>query len=281
MIEDLVRVKSNALERRQVPVLVLYGCLFPLICGCVREVPGPAPVTLFAASSTVDALEEIRTEAEESLGFPVTISHAASSRLAKQIEEGAPADLFLSADTQWVDYLAKRGLVREQRDLLGNVLVVVVPADSSIDAFTPETLASEAVARIAVADVTGVPAGRYAKEALKTLGLWKKVEKKLVPADDVRGALLFCERGEVDAAIVYQTDALSAPNVRVALELDVDLGEPVCYSLAIVRSGEDRPEVRALYDFLASKRAEQAFVAQGFIWLRGSSTPGGAPILND
>lgn len=280
-IEYLMRVTLSVLEIRRAAVLVGCGCLLLLTCGCGREAPGPAPVTLFAASSTIDALEAIRNVAEESLGFPVTISHAATSRLAKQIEEGAPADLFLSADTQWMDYLAQRGLVLEQRDLLSNVLVVVVPADSPLNSIKSETLASEAIARIAVADVTGVPAGRYAQRALTTLGLWKKVEKKLVPADDVRGALLFCERGEVDAAIVYRTDALRSPNVRVALELDVDLGEPVCYSLAIVGRGEGRPEARALYDFLASKRAEQAFLAHGFIWLNGNSTPSPTPTLND
>ena len=146
-------------------------------------------------------------------------SYASSSTLAQQIVHGAEADVLLSADTKWADYLADNGLVAQRRDLLGNRLVIVVPKDGKIDVRKPEDLLAAGIEHLALGEPQSVPAGRYAKQALSKLGLWPRLEAKVVPAGDVRQALAYVETGAAEAGIVYATDAAVSKRVRVAVEI--------------------------------------------------------------
>lgn len=198
------------------------------------------------------------------------MSFASSSLLARQIEQGAPADLFASADDQWMDYLFKAGLVVDdtRKALLSNSLVLVVPKDAAhpvaIGPAMDLTSLLGATGRMAIADPAHVPAGIYARQALTKLGLWPAVEGRLARAEDVRGALLLVERGEAPAGIVYATDAAASPGVTVAGTLPEETHDRITYPFAITRAG-DGPEARALLAFLAGPEAKDVFARRGFI----------------
>lgn len=233
--------------------------LAPLGCGA----PRPAALHVFAAASTREALEEVARQYEAEGGARVDCSPAASSALARQIEQGADADLFLSADERWADYLAQRGLVARRRDLLANRLVVVVPRDSGLKLTSLDGLAGGEVRHLALA-LEPVPAGRYAREALRKAGVWGRVEGRVREAGDVRAALAVVERGEAEAGIVYATDAAASSRVRVALEVPEGLHEPVRYPLVLLRAAADKPAARALYDYLGGEKAAAVFRRAGF-----------------
>src|SRR5271166_4633998 len=172
----------------------------------------PRDVVIFAAASLKNALDDIQTQYERDTGKYVKISYAASSTLAKQIEAAAPADIFISADLDWMDYLAKRNLIKleTRANLLGNRLVLIAPVDSIAKlSIAPNFPLAQALGngRLAIADPNGVPAGRYGKAALETLGVWSSVADKLAPAENVRATLALVSRGEAPLGIVYQTDA--------------------------------------------------------------------------
>jgi molybdate transport system substrate-binding protein len=253
------------------------GLLLALGTGCgTRPAPEAKPVLVFAAASTIDVLESLQADAEKAAGAPVAFSFAASSRLAQQIAEGAPADLFLSADGQWASFLEQKGLTARRIDLLGNRLVIIVPVDSSATSLRPDDLTAGHFAKIAIADPSGVPAGVYAREALTRLGLWEKIQPKLIATDDVRAALVYCERGEVDAAIVYQTDAMSSGTVRLVCTLDVPPETPIHYPLVLLAASGKRPEAVALFEFLLSATARSSFERFGFVGLhhpQSATTP--------
>lgn len=225
--------------------------------------------TVFAAASLTDAMKDI-SAAWQAKGHPApTLSFAASSTLARQIEQGAPASLFASADEQWMDYLDKKGLVvaDTRRDLLSNELVLVVRADKPQhltlgQGFDLDKLLGKD-GRLAVGDPAHVPAGIYAKQALTKLGLWDRAQPHLAPAEDVRSALLLVSRGEAPAGIVYATDAAAAKGVMVAGTFPPDSHDPVTYPFAVVK-GHDTPEARALLAFLAGPEAAKIFAARGF-----------------
>jgi len=230
-----------------------------------------AEVLVFAAASTKDAVEEIgRLFAAAGLG-EVTPVFAASSTLAKQIENGAPADLYLSADVRWMDYLAERDLVApgSRIDLLGNRLALVAPRNSdwTLDLAAGAPLVERlGESRLAMGDPDHVPAGRYGKAALEALGFWSAVEPKLARASDVRAALALVERGEAAAGIVYTSDAAASKHVRVVDTFPASSHPAIVYPLARV-AGHDRPEVLAFYDFLAGPEARAVFADHGFILL--------------
>jgi len=231
---------------------------------------GEEPTTVvFAAASLNEALTDV-VAAYAAAGNPKPeVSFGASSLLAKQIENGAPADLFLSADEQWMEYLVGRGLVvlGTRTDFVGNQLVIVAPAVRpfrlTIEPGFPlaATLGDD---KLAMADPDSVPAGRYGKTALTNLGVWTAVEKNVVRAQDVRGALMLVERDEARAGIVYSTDALESRNVVVAGIFPEASHEPIVYPLAIV-AGHDRPEVRRLREFILSAAAKSIFERHGFV----------------
>ncbi|HSS49070.1 MAG TPA: molybdate ABC transporter substrate-binding protein, partial [Thermoanaerobaculia bacterium] len=192
--------------RRTRTILMILALVF----GLAAAVPAAAAeVNVFAAASLTDALKEIATTYESSSGDKLVFNFGASSTLARQIQEGAPADLFFSADEAKMDSLAKGGLVVKEtrKSLLSNTLVVVVPVDSKLVIASPADLATSKVRVLALAEPQSVPAGIYAKEWLKTQKLWSRVIDKVVPTENVRAALAAVESGNVDAGIVYKTDA--------------------------------------------------------------------------
>ena len=226
-----------------------------------------AAITMFAAASTTDALNGIAAAYQAAGGGRVVFSFASSSTLAKQIENGAPASLFLSADEQWMDYLAARGRIvpASRTNLLGNALVLVTPADSTLSLdIKPGFELAKALGdgRLAIGDPDHVPAGIYGKAALEKLGVWQEILPKLARAEDVRGALVFVERREARAGIVYSTDAALAM-VLVVGTFPADSHPPIVYPLAIV-AGHESPDAKAFYEYLRGSDARAIFVKYGF-----------------
>jgi molybdate transport system substrate-binding protein len=221
------------------------------------------PVTLFAAASTKEAAEQVAKNFQNETGIPVEVSLGPSSGLAKQIEQGASADLFLSADQASADYLGTKQLVSERRDLLTNRLVVVVPADSDIGVKELRDLTDARIRRLALAEPK-VPAGEYARQALRKAGVWSQVEAKVVGGIDVRATLQFVERGEAEAGFVYRTDALGQSRVRVAIEVDPNLHDPIRYPLVLLRREPIREAARRFYEYLGSEKAVGVFEHAGF-----------------
>ena len=229
--------------------------------------PAAAEVTVFAAASLTAAASEV-FEGEGST--EVSLSFAASSVLAHQIDAGAPADLFLSANSAWMDFLEQRGRIdtATRVDLLANRLAVVAPAGSGLDVEMagdfdfPDSFAG----RLALGDPDHVPAGVYAKQALVRLGWWSRLEPRLAPAPDVRGALVFVERGACSAGIVYATDAAASDRIEVAAEIPDSLHEPILYPAAVV-AGRDSPQVRAAMARLLSPAAARIFRRHDFVVL--------------
>ena len=251
-------------------VLALIG----LVLFVLAARPAAADVLVFAAASTTNAITEIGKLAERE-GLPrMVASFASSSALAKQIDNGAPADIFVSANVKWMDYLEKKNAIdrRSRVDLLGNSLVLIAPRDGRLAISPPvgaiggdyPLLANLADGRLAMGNPDHVPAGIYAKEALVFLGLWPSVEKSLAPAANVRAALALVERGETEAGIVYATDAaIVAGKVTVIGAFPASSHKPIIYPAAIL-AGRDREEARRVFAFLASAKAAAVFARYGF-----------------
>ena len=226
-------------------------------------------LTVFAAASLTDAMRDLDPVWQRAGHAKLRLTFAASSTLARQIEAGAPANLFASADEQWADELDKKGLLAPgtRRDLLGNELVLVVPKDRARTVAINRDLDLQALlgadGRIATGDPAHVPAGLYAKQALTRLGLWERAENRIAAAPDVRAALLLVERGEAPAGIVYGTDAAASAGVSVAGVFPADSHDPVTYPFAVVKDG-DTPEARALLAFLAGPEAQAVWKKRGF-----------------
>ncbi|SFU95431.1 molybdate transport system substrate-binding protein [Methylobacterium sp. 174MFSha1.1] len=227
------------------------------------------PTTVFAAASLKNALDEAGKAFTAESGLPVRASYAASSALARQIEQGAPADLFASADLEWMDYLAARKLIRPETkvNLLANRLVVVAPKDATVSeaAFTAEwfTRALGPDGRLATGEVSSVPIGKYAKAAFEKLGLWAQVQSRLAQADNVRAALALVSRGEAPLGVVYESDAKSDPGVKVVGVFPADSHPPVVYPFAVTADAKGEGGARFLA-YLRSKAARRFFEAQGF-----------------
>jgi molybdate transport system substrate-binding protein len=252
---------------RRLAFLCLWLAVTPLSAVEAAESPQPA-ITVFAAASMTNVLGELATEFEKQTGTAVTLSFAASSALARQIEAGARVDAFVSADQEWMDYLAARKLIEpaSRRDIAGNSLVLIAPAGSQPAlAIRPGFALAAALGdgRLAVADPDTVPAGRYAKAALLRLGVWASVEGKLANTDNVRAALAFVARGEAPLGIVYATDARIEKKVRVVGVFPADTYPPISYPAAVPVDG--RPTGAAFLDFLAGPAGEAAFARHGFL----------------
>ncbi|MCC8283828.1 molybdate ABC transporter substrate-binding protein [Escherichia fergusonii] len=228
-----------------------------------------AKITVFAAASLTNAMQDIATQYQKEKHVDVVSSFASSSTLARQIEAGAPADLFISADQKWMDYAVdKKAIDTATREtLLGNSLVVVAPKSSEQQDFTinKETNWTTLLhgGRLAVGDPEHVPAGIYAKEALQKLGAWDTLSGKLAPAEDVRGALALVERNEAPLGIVYGSDAFASKGVKVVATFPEDTHKKVEYPVAIVK-GHNNPTVAAFYDYLKGPQAAEIFKRYGF-----------------
>ena len=226
------------------------------------------PVTIFAAASLNSALRELLPRARHT---DVHLSFASSSTLAKQIEAGAPADIYLSANGQWMDYLQQRALIDSTTrvNLLGNKLVFIASTDRSveIDVQSQFNLSDAFEGRIALGDPSHVPAGIYARQALKRLGWWNHLSDRLAPSADVRSALNYVARGECDIGIVYATDAMILEEVQIIAPLPDSLHAPIRYPAAIV-AGRDRPAVRRIFAQIRSDSAQTLFSRHGFTTLQ-------------
>ena len=246
------------------------------LCGLMLATAQPLAaqdaVTVFAAASMKNALDDVNAAFTKTTGIKVTASYAASSALARQIEQGAPADVFISADLQWIDYVAQKKLIKPDTrvNLLGNKLVLIAAADSKIDALTiakPFDIAKLAGdGRIAVADVRAVPAGLYAKAALENLDGWKAAEPKLAMAENVRATLAFVARGETPIGIVYATDAKVEPKVKIVGTFPDGSHPPVVYPAAALSTTANAASLKYL-DFLRTGPAKAIFEKYGFSFL--------------
>jgi len=247
------------------------ACL--LVLACILTAPAHAAddrnqtILVFAAASLTNVLDEIGTAYTQQTGQTVKFSYAASSALARQLEAGARADVFFSADLEWMDYVQARGLIDRttRRNVLGNRLALVAPADSKIELKIAPGFALVAAlsnGRLATGDPESVPVGKYARSALTSLGVWNDVADRLVRADNVRSALAFIARGETPLGIVYETDAKVEKRVRVVDFFPADSHPPIVYPVAV--TAQARPAARQFIDFLQSAPAQQAFKKYGF-----------------
>ncbi len=225
-----------------------------------------ADLTVFAAASLSNALQEIASLYEKESGHTVRFNLAASSLLARQIKEGAPADVFFSADDAKMDELAGAGLiVKESRHpLLSNTLVIIVPNGSAEEIMSPSDLTSDGIRRLALGDTATVPAGVYARSYLQRVNLWEKVSRKVVAMDNVRSALAAVESGNASAGIVYKTDALISKKVRIAYEIPAAEGPKINYPIAALHRSKQPERSRHFITFLSSPTASEIFQKFGF-----------------
>ena len=223
-------------------------------------------ITVFAAASLTDSLKQIGADYEKQSGQHVVFNFEASSVLARQIGEGAPADIFFSADETQMDYLANKGLIvpTTRIDRLGNFLVVVVPADSTLQINSAADLAGASINKIALGDPKAVPAGVYAKRWLTKLQLWDAVDPKVVPMENVRAALAAVASGNADVGVVYKTDAVISKKVKIAYEVTGADAPKVRYPLALVK-GPDQAEAQKFFEYLDSDDAAKVFEHYGFL----------------
>lgn len=253
-------------QPRRLVLLWVALAATPLFAAHAKPAAQPA-ITVFAAASLTNVLGELAADFTRETGTPVTLSFAASSALARQIEAGARVDAFVSADQEWMDYLAERRLIMpaSRRDIAGNALVLIAPADSEVAlAVAPDFPLARALgdSRLAVADPATVPAGRYAKAALSKLGVWDSVAGKLANADNVRAALAFVARGEAPLGIVYSTDAQIEKKVRIVGVFPADSHAPIAYPAAVPVGGQ--PAGAAFLDFLGRPASQAVFARYGF-----------------
>jgi molybdate transport system substrate-binding protein len=234
----------------------------------VAEEPKRPELLVFAAASLTNVLGELSADWGKTSGVAAKLSFAASSVLARQIEAGGNADVFISADQQWMDYLQARNLIDKvsRRDLVGNRLVLIAPADSRLTLkIAPGFKLADALGtgRLATGDPDTVPVGRYARSALTALGVWDKVADRLVRADNVRSAMMFVSRGEVPLGIVYATDAAVDSKVRVVDTFPANTHAPITYPVAALNGA--KPEAAAFVMFLAGERARATWRKFGFV----------------
>jgi molybdate transport system substrate-binding protein len=252
---------------RRRPLLALSLAALPALAGQARAAE---PLTIFAAASLTDALRALGQD-WAARGHPAPrLSFAASSALARQIEQGAGADLFLSADEPWMDHLQQRQHIVPASRIspIGNSLVLVTPADRpravALARGTDLAALLGPNARLATGDPAHVPVGRYAQAALSWMGQWEAIAPRLARAENVRAALLLVERGEAPFGIVYATDAAASPRVAVAGTFPPESHPPITYPFAITRRAEGKPEARAFLAFLAGPEAAPTWQRFGF-----------------
>ncbi len=249
---------------RRIALVSLIAAALPLSFAAAQE----QTLTVFAAASMKNSLDDANAAFTKATGVKVNASYAASSALAKQMESGAPADVFISADLNWMDYVAGKNLIKADTryNLLGNKLVLISGKDSKIanvkieQGFDIAKLAGDG--RIAVADVKAVPAGLYAKAALEKLGSWAAAEPKLAQAENVRATMAFVARGETQIGIVYETDAKVEPNVKIAGVFPDGSYPPVIYPVAATAAA--KPDATKYLTFLRGAEAKAIFEKYGF-----------------
>jgi len=242
----------------------LFSCLLGAWMCCAAPA---AELTVFAAASLSDALKEIGASYAKQAGDRIIFNLGGSSTLARQIEQGAPADLFFSADEAGMDALEKQGLILKEtrKSRLSNSLVIVVAADSRLRILSARDLAGKQVERIALANPQSVPAGIYSRKYLEKLKLWPAVARKVVPTENVRAALAAVEAGNVEAGMVYKTDAAISKRVRVVCEVKAEEGPPISYPMAVVKESGRIESAKRFLRYLDAGEAGRVFERYGFV----------------
>lgn len=256
---------GTRLARRALVFALSWFVLTPL--APLLAQPSHTPVTVFAAASLKNALDDVGAAFSAATGTPVRFSYAASSAIARQVEQGAPADVFISADGKWMDYLDQKKLIAagNRRDLLSNHLALIAPVDSKLRLRIAKGMPLAAAlggGRMAVAGPE-VPAGVYARASLTTLGMWDSVQGKLAPVENVRAALALVARGETPLGIVYDTDAKVEPKVRIVGLFPDASHPPIVYPAAVIAASTN-PAARSFLTFLNGPRARKVFQKYGF-----------------
>ena len=253
-----MKIAMACLMKRTLALLLALSCSLPALAANLR---------VSAAASLTDVLHEIGPAYEKQTGDTLLYNFGASSMLARQIQEGAPADLFISADEVKMDQLQQRGLVvkKSRRKILSNTLVIIVPSDSNLKIASPKDLADPAIRNVAVAEPQSVPAGIYAREYLRKLHVWDKITYKLIPTDNVRAALAAVESENAETGIVYKTDALISKVVRIAYEVPVSEGPDIAYPAAVLADSKQQAAAQRFLDYLQSPPAQETFRKYGFL----------------
>ncbi|MGH7793363.1 MAG: molybdate ABC transporter substrate-binding protein [Candidatus Binatia bacterium] len=249
------RIKSVGL------LLLLFSCI---------PTPGDASeILVSAAASLTDALKEISAAYQSKSKHTVKFNFGPSSGLARQIEEGAPADLFFSADLRQMDTLDKNGRLEPgtRKNLLSNQLVIIVPSDSKLAISSPKDLLKADIKRIALAEPSSVPVGVYSSKYLADEGMWNQVKPKVVPVQDVRATLAAVESGNVEAGFVYKTDAAISKKVKIAYEVPIDKGPKITYPVAVVKESKRKDAARDFMNYVQSTAAKDTFKKYGFVVL--------------
>lgn len=243
---------------------IIWGALLICLLSTASHADG---VMVYASASLTDAIKEVSSHWQSTHKVTIKSSFASSSTLAKQIEAGAPADIFVSADIKWMDYLASRQLIipSSRRNLLGNALVMIAPASEARKIPMTKGKAPAVTGRLCMGAPATVPAGIYGKQALTNLGWWPALKKNIVGTEDVRTALAFVERGECPLGIVYQTDARTSTKVMVAGRFPAGLHDPVVYPFALLPKAS--PVAREFFIYLIGPEAQKVFVRHGFVIL--------------
>ncbi|KRA17861.1 molybdate ABC transporter substrate-binding protein [Lysobacter sp. Root604] len=248
-------------------------CALALSWSALAAPPKPEPITVFAAASLKESLDEAAVAYEAQTGQPLRVSYAASSALARQIEQGAPADVFLSADLDWMDYLQQRKLIDEssRRNLLGNTLVLIAPQTSTARPLSLKPgvdlrpLLGDG--RLALALTASVPAGKYARAAFESLGVWTQLQPKVAEAENVRAALMLVARGEAPLGVVYASDARAEPKVRVLATFPASTHPAIVYPVACLRASK-HPQAAGFVRWLKTAPAATLFRRHGFSVLK-------------
>jgi len=227
-------------------------------------------ITVFAAASLTDALKEIGANYEKQGGDKVAFNFGASSMLERQIEEGAPADIFFSADEARMDALTAKDLIFKEtrKSLLSNTLVIVTSAESKLKILSPADLTGNRVRRVALADPQAVPAGVYSKAFLEKEKLWSQIQPKVVPVDNVRAALAAVESGNIEVGMVFKTDAAISKKVRIAYEVPANASPKISYPLAVTKNAKQVESAKKFVEYLASNDAAKIFTRYGFMVLK-------------
>jgi molybdate transport system substrate-binding protein len=256
---------------RRLLVLLAMACLASASAAApVASVRSSSPVEVFAAASLKEAMDDVSAVWRKRTGAVVRVTYASSAQLAKQIDQGAPADLFVSADTEWMDWAAKRNRIdpATRRDIAANSLVLVAPKESRLGPIRLDKNAPLArlvgSGRIAVGETASVPAGIYAKRSLESLGLWPQVKDHLAQGENVRAALAFVARGETPLGIVYATDAQAEPRVKVIATFPETSHPPIVYPAAVVSASKAKTDAQRLLTFLAEPEGQAILRRRGF-----------------
>jgi molybdate transport system substrate-binding protein len=267
----------NLWHRRRLPgVIAGLGVVVSTLLMPLRTAAAePHEIVIFAAASLKNALDDVAVQYQRETGTHAAISYAASSTLAKQIEAAAPADLFISADLDWMNYLAERQLIKPESrtNLLGNSIVLIAPAASAATVTIGPNFPLASLLgkdRLAMADPNAVPAGKYGKAALEKLGVWSAVADHVAGAENVRAALMLVSRGECPFGIVYKTDAAADPGVTIVGTFPADTHPPITYPMALVTASTN-PDAAAFAAYLRSPAAQPLFERQGFTSLEGAA----------